>query len=195
MRPLEGGSRLVIECTGFSRPAQLGASIAINGVCLTVVEAAEKTLAFDIIPETLSRSNLGALRPGDMVNIEPSLRLGDPLDGHIVYGHVDSTTPILRKAPEPPGFRLWCSRPEALAPMIVEKGYVALDGTSLTVAGIAEDGASFAVALIPETLKRTTLGAKGEGEILNLEVDPIARYVQALLSAQTHARPASASAN
>jgi riboflavin synthase alpha subunit len=134
------------------------------------------------------RSNLTLLQSGDIVNVEPSLRLGDPLGGHIVYGHVDDTATIVREEREGNSFRLWCSRPKALAPMIVEKGYVALDGTSLTVASIAPDGASFSVALIPETRKRTTLGVKGVGGILNLEIDPIARYVHALMAEQTICR-------
>lgn len=132
------------------------------------------------MPETLARTNLGKLVPGDVVNLEPSLRVGDALGGHLVYGHVDATTTIQKKIPEGPGFRVWCSTPPAAEPMIVAKGYVALDGVSLTVAEVGQDRRSFAVALIPETLKRTTLGKAEEGAVLNLEVDPVARYVAAL---------------
>ena len=134
------------------------------------------------MPETLARTNLGGLVPGDIVNLEPSLRFGDEMGGHLVYGHVDATTTLEKKIPEGPGFRVWCSIPHAAEPMIVAKGYVALDGVSLTVAEVASDRRSFAVALIPETMKRTTLGTAREGAVLNLEADPVARYVAALLS-------------
>jgi riboflavin synthase len=155
-----------------------GDSIAINGVCLTVKESVRE-LAFDVIPETVARTNLGALEVGEEVNIEPSLRFGDFVGGHMVYGHVDATTQILRRDPEGQGVRLWCATPPALGSLIVEKGYVSLDGASLTVAAVEAD--RFAVALIPETLKRTTLGRKGVGLSVNLEADPIARYVAAQL--------------
>jgi riboflavin synthase len=148
---------------------------------LTVVSARDGALAFDVVPETLARTTLGALAPGDVVNLEPSLRMGDQMGGHLVYGHVDATTTIEKMIPEGPGFRVWCSIPHGAEPMIVAKGYVALDGVSLTVAEVAQDRRSFAVALIPETLKRTTLGAAREGAVLNFEADPVARYVAALL--------------
>ncbi len=154
-------------------------------MCLTVVEAHRGRLAFDVVPETLSRTNLGALETGDVVNLEPSLHLGDPMGGHLVYGHVDTTTTIERKVPEGPGFRLWCSVPASVRPMIVAKGYVALDGVSLTVAEVDPARTSFAVALIPETLARTTFGRADEGDTINLEVDPVARYVQALLTIES----------
>lgn len=180
-----GGIELVIE-----KPSQLqgigdGDSIAINGVCLTVKKQKGKELIFDVIPETLSRSNLGQLKAGEPVNLEPSLRLGDQVGGHMVYGHVDDTTAIVRKVREGQGYRLWCETPSGLQRLIVEKGYVSLDGVSLTVAEAG--GSDFAVALIPETLKRTTLGRKGVGLSLNIEVDPVARYVAAQLA--NRARP------
>lgn len=179
-----GGKRLSVECAEVARSSAPGASVAINGVCLTVAEIAGAALAFDVIPESLARSNLGALAPADRVNVEESLRLGAELGGHLVYGHVDATTAILQKDPEGQGFRMWCAMPPALAAMIVEKGYVALDGVSLTVAQ-AHDGA-FAVALIPETLRRTTLGVKGPGGVLNVEADPVARYVAAAVRSMSH---------
>ena len=129
--------------------------------------------------ETLARTNLGALAPGDLVNLEPSLRAGDPLGGHFVYGHVDATTTIEQKTPEGPGFRLWSAVPARLANLICEKGFVALDGVSLTVASVA-DG-RFSVALIPETLRRTTFGEKNAGATLNVEADPLARYAASIL--------------
>lgn len=139
-------------------------------------------LSFDLVPETLSRTNLGALEPGDLVNLEQSLRVGDPLGGHLVYGHVDAITTIEKKTAEGPGFRLWSTTPASLANLICEKGFVALDGVSLTVASV-EDG-RFSVALIPETLRRTTFGEKSEGAPLNLEADPLARYAASILSSR-----------
>lgn len=155
-------------------PARRGDSIAVNGVCLTVVGEGDR-LVFDVVPETASRTNLGELRANDRVNLEPSLRAGDPIGGHLVYGHVDATTVVLSKAKEGDGARMWCVTPPELAPLIAEKGSVALEGVSLTVAAVREG--EFAVALIPETLAMTTLGDVEEGSTLNLEADPIARYV------------------
>lgn len=149
-------------------------SIAVNGVCLTLVAQDGELVSFDVVPETLRRSNLGALRPGDSVNLELSLRLGDRLGGHLVYGHVDATCAIRSKVPEGQGYRLYVTRPPDLARYVVEKGYVALDGVSLTVASVGAE--HFEVALIPETAARTTLGTKVAGSLLNLEIDPIARY-------------------
>ncbi len=182
--PGKGGIELAIE-----KPQELhgiveGDSIAINGVCLTVTRSGAR-LAFDVIPETLARSNLGTLKVGDLVNLEPSLRLGDQVGGHMVYGHVDTTTKILSKDPEGQGYRLWCAVPRGLERMIVEKGYVSLDGVSLTVAQV--EARQFAVALIPETLKRTTLGRKDVGLSLNIEVDPVARYVAVQLENRARA--------
>ena len=156
----------------------------MNGACLTVVETRDGALAFDVVPETLARTNIGGLKPGDAVNLETSLRAGDSMGGHLVYGHIDAISTILKKIPEGPGFRVWCSIPPGAEPMIVAKGYVTLDGVSLTVAEVSPDRRSFAVALIPETLARTTLGSSGEGAVLNFEADPIARYVAGLLDAR-----------
>ena len=168
-----GGLRLSIK-----RPdkfaASRGDSISINGVCLTVVDDADP-LACDVVPETLSRSNLGELRSNDLVNLEASLRAGDPIGGHLVYGHVDATTVVISKTKEGEGVRLWCVTPLGFEALIAEKGSVALEGVSLTVAAVREG--EFAVALIPETLAKTTLGTIEEGSTLNLEADPIARYV------------------
>lgn len=169
-----GGKRLAIDCSDL-QSAALGSSVSINGVCLTVASVIGAQIEFDVVPETLSRTSLGELVLGDFVNVEPSLRFGDELGGHLVYGHVDATTVVLGKHPEGQGVRMWFVTPPDLEPLIAEKGYVALDGVSLTVADIAEG--QFAVALIPETLARTTLGKKEAGSALNLEADPIARYV------------------
>jgi riboflavin synthase len=176
--PSRGGRRLVIDCAPLASSA-LGSSIAVNGACLTVSAVDGTRIAFDVVPETLSRTNLGDLQAGDLVNLESSLRIGDELGGHLVYGHVDATTVVLGKHAEGQGCRIWCVTPAALAPLIAEKGYVTLDGVSLTVAAVEEG--QFAVALIPETLARTTLGKKDAGSALNLEADPIARYVAHVL--------------
>jgi riboflavin synthase len=180
-----GGVELVVQRPARHRSIDEGESIAINGVCLTVKRATDAELAFDVIPETLARSNLALLQPGEAVNFEFSLRMGDPLGGHLVYGHVDATCKILREDPEGQGYRLFCEIPSGLARFIVEKGYVALDGVSLTVATVWP--AEFAVALIPETLKRTTLGRKSTGASLNIEIDPVARYIAAQLENRARA--------
>jgi len=165
-------------------------SVAIGGVCLTVVACDSETMTFDVVPETLERSALGALAVGSPVNVELSLRLGDRLGGHLVYGHVDATARIAAKVAEGQGHRLTVELPAALAPYIVEKGYVAVDGTSLTVAAVRGD--RFEIALIPETSARTTLGSKGPGDPVNLEIDPIARYA---LAAAVHYERTSSTAS
>jgi riboflavin synthase len=179
---LRGGVRLEIAASdAIAEGVEPKDSIAVNGVCLTVVAFDAQTVAFDVVPETLARSALGALEAGDPVNLELSLRLGDRLGGHLVYGHVDATAAILAKEPEGQGFRLTLERPPALVPFIVEKGYVAVDGVSLTVASVC--GGRFDIALIPETAARTTLGPKRAGDLVNLEIDPIARYARAAADA------------
>lgn len=175
----DGGRELTVARPASTRPLATGDSVAINGVCLTAKNVTSAEVAFDVVPETLARTNLGTLNAGEAVNWEPSLRIGDQVGGHMVYGHVDATCEILSKEGEGQGFRMWCSTPRGLALLIVEKGYVCLDGVSLTVAQTASG--RFAVALIPETLKRTTLGRKTTGLSLNIEVDPVARYVAAQL--------------
>jgi riboflavin synthase len=151
-----------------------GDSIAINGVCLTVVGHDHATMSFDVVPESIRRAGFDALHAGDRVNVELSLRLGDRLGGHLVYGHVDASATILAKEPEGQGHRLTVARPPEIAAFIVEKGYVTVDGVSLTVASV--DNGRFTIALIPETSRRTTLGTKTAGANVNLEVDPVARY-------------------
>lgn len=163
-----------------------GDSVAVNGVCLTVVAFDARTLRFDVVPETVARTGFDKLRAGDRVNVELSLRVGDRIGGHFVYGHVDDNASILAKEPEGQGFRLHVVLPDALAPFIVEKGYVAVDGVSLTVASADRD--RFTIALIPETARRTTLGTKGPGDRVNLEIDPIARYAQGAVAAYTQQR-------
>jgi riboflavin synthase len=173
-----GGVRLRVRAPGaIAEGVAPKDSIAINGVCLTVVELDERAIAFDVVPETLERSALAALAPGAPVNVELSLRLGDRLGGHLVYGHVDATAKIVAKVAEGQGHRLSVETPPGLARFVVEKGYVAIDGISLTVAAVRDR--HFEIALIPETSARTTLGAKAAGDLVNFEIDPIARYALA----------------
>jgi riboflavin synthase len=174
--PEDGGVRLRIRCEGVKREKpEPKDSIAVNGVCLTATKVDGKIVAFDVIPETLARSTTGERREGDVVNIEYSLRVGDRMGGHFVYGHVDSTARVLARTPEGQGERVRIERPAQLAPMLAEKAYVAVDGVSVTVAAVGDDW--FEIALIPETLERTTLGHRPAGSRVNLEVDPLARYV------------------
>ncbi|HTD35545.1 MAG TPA: riboflavin synthase [Candidatus Elarobacter sp.] len=169
------GMTLIVEAPdAIAAGVAIGDSVAINGACLTVVAFDARTMRFDVIPETVSRTGFDALRAGQRVNVELSLRVGDRLGGHLVYGHVDANASILAKDPEGQGFRLQVVLPDALAPFIVEKGYVAIDGVSLTVASVTPE--KFTIALIPETARRTTLGEKGPGDRVNIEIDPVARY-------------------
>lgn len=159
--------------------AAVGDSIAVVGVCLTVVAAGNGTLAFDAVPETLGRTNLGALKPGSRVNLEPALRAGDALGGHMVQGHVDGVGEVRNVALEGDGKRIWFDAPSELRRYTVEKGSIAVDGVSLTVAATDDEG--FAVALIPHTLAATTLDALRPKDAVNLEVDVLAKYVENLL--------------
>ena len=172
VRSLEGG-RLVIETT---ISAELGDSVAVDGVCLTVVANDTGTLAFDAVAETLSRTSLGELAPGSGINLEPALRVGDALGGHYVQGHVDGVG-TFRGVVD--GLH-WFDAPPDILRYVVEKGSIAVQGTSLTIA--ATDNAGFAVALIPHTLDVTTLGRLEPGAHVNLEADVLAKYVEKLTS-------------
>lgn len=177
-----GGTTLVLACEGAREEgAQIKDSIAVNGVCLTATRIDGENVRFDVIPETIARSSLGDLRPGEKTNLEYSLRMGDRMGGHFVYGHVDATARVIARSAEGQGERVRIERPAALAPMIVEKAFVAIDGVSLTVA--AAGNGWFEIALIPETLARTTLGERPVGSRVNLEVDPLARYAYAAVEA------------
>ncbi len=178
----EGGAdgvRLTIEAPATAGSAQPGDSIAIDGVCLTVVVAAGGTLAFDAVPETLDRTSLGAAGPGAKVNLEPALRAGEPLGGHYVQGHVDGAGSVRSVEREGDGRRVWFDAPPDLLRYVVEKGSIAVQGTSLTVASV--DAAGFAVALVPYTLAATTLAGLEPGARVNLEADVLAKYVEKLL--------------
>ena len=176
VRAVDGG-RLVVECRTVGEDATVGDSVAVNGVCLTVVEAASGTLSFDLAPETLSRTTLSRLRPGDPVNLERPLTLATRLGGHLVQGHVDGIGTVRSIAGNGDAVRLRIAPPERLRPYVVEKGSVAVDGVSLTVATAGPD--SFEVALVPHTLEVTTLGERRPGDEVNLEADVLAKYVEA----------------
>lgn len=174
-----GGAALELTCEGAGdeRP-EIKDSIAVNGVCLTATSVHGERITFDVIPETLMRSTLGSLAPGDRVNLEYSLRIGDRMGGHFVYGHIDTQARVLARAREGQGERVRFERAAPLAPMIVEKAFIAVDGVSLTVAAAGNEW--FELALIPETLSRTTLGERPVGSFVNIEVDPLARYVASI---------------
>jgi riboflavin synthase alpha subunit len=157
----------------------LGESVAVNGVCLTVVEAGAGRLAFDLAEETLRVTTLGELRTGDPVNLERPLRFDGRLGGHLVLGHVDGIGRVTAVRPEGEGARLEVEVPPGLRPLLIPKGSVAVDGVSLTVAGLADT--AFAVALIPHTLEVTTLGQRRPGDPVNLEMDVIGKYVQGFM--------------
>jgi riboflavin synthase len=169
------GTRLRVES---AIAATIGDSISVGGVCLTVVDGDRRTLAFDAVPETLARTTLGRLEPGSAVNLEPALRAGEALGGHYVQGHVDGVGRIRSVEPEGEGRRVWLDAPAEILRYCVEKGSIAIDGVSLTVAGL--DDAGFAVALVPHTLAATTLGALAAGDEVNLEADVLAKYVERL---------------
>jgi len=157
-----------------------GDSIAVNGVCLTVVETDDDRFTADVMRETLRRSSLGALTPGAPVNLERPVRLDGRLGGHLVQGHVDGTGTILERTPSPHWELLRISLPADLGRYVVAKGSITVDGVSLTVAAV--DGDTFTVSLIPTTLALTTLGRKKPGDPVNLEVDVVAKYVERLLT-------------
>lgn len=174
------GVRLRIVAPKTSAGVEVGHSVALNGVCLTVVEVAGETLVFDAVPETLHRTSLGHLRPSDELNIEPALRAGDPLGGHLMQGHVDGVGRVRSLAPEGEGMRLGTDVPPELTRFCVVKGSIAIQGVSLTIA--AMDGDAIEIALVPHTLKVTTLSSLRVGDQVNLEVDVVAKYVERLLA-------------
>jgi riboflavin synthase len=175
----DAGVRLVIAAPETAAKAALGDSISIDGVCLTVVAVEDGTVSFDAVPETLARSSLETLESGSRVNLEAALRAGDPLGGHYVQGHVDGVGVVRSVEPEGDGRRIWFDAEPSELRYVVEKGSIAVQGTSLTVAALDDTG--FAVALIPHTLEATTLGGLTPGSRVNLEADVLAKYVEKLL--------------
>ena len=175
------GARMTVGCRTVTADSEVGSSVAVNGVCLTVVERSDAHLGFDLSEETLRRTSLSGLRDGDGVNLERPLQLAGRLGGHLVQGHVDGVGKIWGVEPDAEG-GLWLTvrTPAELRRFVVEKGSVCVDGVSLTVAAL--DTTTFSVALIPHTLAVTTLGSARPGDLVNLEVDVIAKYVEALLA-------------
>lgn len=177
VKRISRGSGLVLEI-GFepwARPLEKGESVAVNGVCLTVVNFDERRFTADVLKETESRTGLGELVPGAKVNLERALRAGDPMGGHIVQGHVDCRGTVLAKEPKGRDFRLRIACGRVLAAQSVVKGSITVDGVSLTITGVGEDWLS--VDLIPTTAAETTLGAKKVGDKVNLEGDILGKYV------------------
>jgi riboflavin synthase alpha subunit len=181
----EGGAQglaLELDAPATAALSAVGDSVSIGGACLTVTGVADGRLTFHAVPETLERSSLGRLEPGAEVNLEPALRAGEPLGGHYVQGHVDGVGTVRSLEPEGEGARLWVDAPAEVLRYCVDKGSIAVEGVSLTIAGLDTDG--FAVALVPHTLEVTTLGALRPRDPVNLEVDVLAKYVEKLVAAE-----------
>ena len=182
------GDAAQLTVRGSTEGVSLGESIAVNGVCLTVTGILDGTFTADVMGETLDRSALGMLTTGAPVNLERSVRLADRLGGHLMQGHVDATGTIISRSPAEPWDQVRISLPASISRYVVHKGSIAVDGISLTVSAVGPPGGDtwFEVSLIPETLKRTTMGAKQPGETVNLEVDVIGKYVERLLNREAH---------
>jgi riboflavin synthase len=174
------GVRLVVTDPLLAPHTTLGASIAVNGCCLTVVEFDNTRLSFQAGSETLSRTNLGQLKPGSRVNLEPSLTLGAELGGHLVTGHIDGLATLDRRLDEGQWSTFWFRVPRRLTRQMASKGSVAVDGVSLTLVEVEPE--RFSVALIPHTLEQTTLGERREGDEVNIETDLLAKYVERQLA-------------
>ncbi|GAA2345185.1 riboflavin synthase [Saccharopolyspora halophila] len=182
VEPLDDGARLTIDGPVVTADAKHGDSIAVNGVCLTVVTTGEGEFTVDVVAETLRRSSLEHVAAGERVNLERAMSLGERLGGHIVQGHVDGTATLRETGSD--GLTSF-DLPGHLARYLVEKGSITVDGVSLTVAGIADgEPARFSVALIPTTEELTTLGRKGPGDEVNIEVDVLAKHLERLSAAQ-----------
>ena len=178
--PQDGGLRLWIDAGALEAEPLVGDSVAVDGCCLTVVARKGAGLAFDAIPETLRRTTLGRRGVGDAVNLELPLLPTDRLGGHFVQGHVDAVTEVTDRSAEGADVVMTFRMPAELARQIVEKGSIAIDGVSMTVAGVSAD--AFSVALIPHTLAVTTLGLRQPGDTVNLEGDILAKYIAVLVN-------------
>jgi riboflavin synthase len=170
--------RLRIAAPQTAAQTSLGDSVSVSGCCLTAVAAAAGELAFDAVPESLARTTLAELDEGAEVNLEPALRAGEPLGGHYVQGHVDGVARVRALEPDGDGVRLWLDVPADVLRYCVEKGSLAVDGVSLTVAAVDDEGVG--IALVPHTLRETTLSALEAGDGVNLEADVLAKYVERL---------------
>ena len=198
LETVEDSARLTVEAPTVTQDVSLGDSVSVNGCCLTVAAVHGSTFTADLMAETLTRTTLGSQAPGDPVNLERALRASDRLGGHIVQGHVDATAEVLDHHRGEHWDLLRIGLPQEIARYVAVKGSVALDGVSLTVVDVEDAqhdapdasptpgaGASLSVGLIPETLRRTTLGTRRPGERVNLEVDVMAKYAERLLGART----------
>ena len=197
LETVEDSARLTVEAPTVTQDVSLGDSVSVNGCCLTVAAVHGSTFTADLMAETLTRTTLGSQAPGDPVNLERALRASDRLGGHIVQGHVDATAEVLNHHRGEHWDLLRIGLPQEIARYVAVKGSVALDGVSLTVVDVVDAsstldvapvpgaGASLSVGLIPETLRRTTLGTRRPGERVNLEVDVLAKYAERLLGART----------
>ena len=196
LETVEDSARLTVEAPTVTQDVSLGDSVSVNGCCLTVAAVHGSTFTADLMAETLTRTTLGSQKPGDPVNLERALRASDRLGGHIVQGHVDATAEVLDHHRGEHWDLLRIGLPQEIARYVAVKGSVALDGVSLTVVDVVDApdtldvspasgaGASLSVGLIPETLRRTTLGTRRPGERVNLEVDVLAKYAERLLGAR-----------
>ena len=194
LETVEDSARLTVEAPTVTQDVSLGDSVSVNGCCLTVTAVHGSTFTADLMAETLTRTTLGSQAPGDPVNLERALRASDRLGGHIVQGHVDATAEVLDHHRGEHWDLLRIGLPQEIARYVAVKGSVALDGVSLTVVNVVDAsdvapvpgaGASLSVGLIPETLRRTTLGTRRPGQRVNLEVDVLAKYAERLLGART----------
>jgi riboflavin synthase len=178
-----GGTRLTVRTRLPREDLAHGSSIAVDGACLTVVDCAESSFSADVTVETLRRTTFSDRKPGDAVNLERPLAVGERLGGHLVLGHVDGVARIRQREPAGEAVQMSVELPRELLPLVVEKGSIALDGVSLTVNGLL-GGDAIALMIIPETLRATTLGHKREGDRMNVEADMLAKHVARLLEAQ-----------
>lgn len=178
----QDGLELVLEAPATAALTAVGDSVSVDGCCLTAEEVGDGRITFHAVPETLSRTTLGQTRVGDLVNVEPALRVGEPLGGHVVQGHVDAVGRVRSVEAEGEGRRVVVDAPADVLRYCVEKGSIAVEGVSLTVAELVEGG--FGVALVPHTLQATTLSSLAAGDAVNLEVDVLAKYVERLLGAR-----------
>lgn len=180
----DGITTITVDAPVTVHDLGVGDSVAVNGVCLTAIEVTGSGFSVQAVPETLNRSNLGSLQPGSRVNLERPMSASSRFDGHIVQGHVDGVGRIMSMTADGESILMRCTLPTDLAPYVVEKGSVTIDGTSLTVTEVTPLGSPdgwFGVALIPHTLSVTTLGTRSVGDVVNLEVDVIAKYVERML--------------
>jgi riboflavin synthase len=165
----------------FAPSLEVGGSVAVNGACLTVLDVEGEVFFVDVVPETRRRTNLSRLGAGDRLNLERPVRADQGLDGHLVQGHVDGTARVVAVAEVEQGREIDLQLPPGLAPLVAEKGFIALDGTSLTVTAVHDGSGTFSVAVIPYTLEHTVAGQYVPGTLVNVEVDVVARYVARLL--------------